>query len=58
MFAIPVMRESRPVAVLLGGSGHARTPTVRTPAVPALLKLQPNAPWRSGCASESRAAGG
>ena len=44
MFAIPVTRESRPVAVLLGGSGHARTPAVRTPAVPALLKLQPNAP--------------
>lgn len=58
MFAIPVTRESRPVAVLLGGSGHVRTPTVRTPAVPALLKLPPNAPWRSGCASEYRAAGG
>lgn len=58
MFAIPVTRESRPVAVLLGGSGHAQTPAVRTPAVPALLKVQPNAHWRSGCASESRAAGG
>jgi len=58
MFAIPVTRESRPVAVLLGGSGHARTPAVRTPAVPALLKVPPNAPWRSGCASEYRAAGG
>ena len=57
MFAIPVTRESRPVAVLLGGSGHARTPVVCTPAVPALLKLQPNAPWRSGCASEYRASG-
>ena len=58
MFATHVTRESRPVAVLLGGSGHARTPAVRTPAVPALLKLQPNAPGRSGCASECRAAEG
>ena len=58
MFAIRVTRESRPVAVLLGGSGHARTPAVRTPAVPALLKLQPNAPGRSGYASEYRASGG
>ena len=58
MFAIPVTRESRPVAVLLGGSGHARTPAVRTPAVPALLKLQPNAHGRSGYASEYRASGG
>lgn len=58
MFAIPVTRELLPVAVLLGGSGHARTPAVRTPAVPALLKLPPNAPWHSGCASEYRAPGG
>ncbi len=57
MFAIPVTRESRPVAVLLGGSGHARTPPVRTPAVPALLRLQPPAPGRAGCVSEYRASG-
>ena len=57
MFAIPVTKESRPVAVLLGGSGYAR-PSMRMPTVPALLKLQPNAPGRSGCASEYRASGG
>jgi hypothetical protein len=58
MFATPVTRESRPVAMLLGGSGHARTPAVRTPAVPALLRPQPTVPGRSGCASEYRVAGG
>lgn len=57
MFAIPVTRESRPVAVLLGGSGHAR-PAPRTQAVPALLRPRPIAPERSGRASEFRAAGG
>ena len=34
MFATPVTKTSRPVAVLLGGSGYAR-PATRTPAVPA-----------------------
>jgi hypothetical protein len=43
MFAIPVTRESRPVAVLLGGSGYARPP-LRMPTVPALLKPRPNRP--------------
>lgn len=57
MFAIRVTRASRPVAVLLGGSGHAR-PAPRTPAVPALLRPRPAAPGRSGRASQSRAAGG
>ena len=56
MFAIPVTRESRPVAVLLGGSGYAR-PSQRMPTVPALLKPRPTVPGRSGCASEYRAAG-
>jgi hypothetical protein len=57
MFVFPVTRESRPVAVLLGGSGHARPP-LRMPTLPALLRLQPTAPGRSSCASEYRAAGG
>jgi len=56
MFAIPLTRESRPVAVLLGGSGYAR-PSQRMPTVPALLKPRPTVPGRSGCAYESRAAG-
>ena len=56
MFAIPATRESRPVAVLLGGSGYAQ-PSQRMPTVPALLKPRPTVPERSGCASEYRAAG-
>jgi hypothetical protein len=43
MFAIPATRESRPVAVLLGGSGYAR-PSLRMPTVPALLKPPPPSP--------------
>jgi len=57
MFAIRITRESRPVAVLLGGSGHAR-PAPRPSAVPALLRPRPTAPTRSGQASEPRAARG
>ena len=57
MFAIPVTKESRPVAVLLGGSGYAR-PSMRMPTVPALLKPLPTVFGRSGCASEYRASGG
>ena len=56
MFATPVTKTSRPVAVLLGGSGYARRAT-RTPAVPALLKPPPIIPGQSGCASESHAVG-
>jgi len=56
MFTTPVTRESCPVAVLLGGSGHARS-SMRTPAVPALLKRLPAVSKRSGCASESHATG-
>lgn len=56
MFTIPVTRELCPVAVLLGGSGHARS-SVHTPAVPALLKQLPAVSKRSGCASESHATG-
>ena len=56
MFTTPVTRESCPVAVLLGGSGHARS-SMRTPAVPALLKRLPAVYKRFGCASESHATG-
>jgi hypothetical protein len=48
MFAIPATRESRPVAVLLGGSGYARPP-LRMPTVPALLK--PRLPSPDGLAA-------
>ena len=56
MFATHVTQTSRPVAVLLGGSGHAR-PAIRTPAIPALLKPLPIIPGRSGGASEPHAMG-
>lgn len=41
MFAVPVTRETRPVGVLLGGSGRARILTVRKPLVAALLRPYP-----------------
>ena len=56
MFAIPVTRELRPVAVLLGGSGHVR-PAPRTLAVPALLKPLPVVCGRAGNASEPQTLG-
>lgn len=56
MFATSVTQTSRPVAVLLGGSGCAR-PAIRTPAIPALLKPPPIVFGRSGSASEPHAAG-
>jgi len=56
MFTIPVTRESCPVAVLLGGSGHSRLAT-RTNAVPALLRPLPVVSGRSGSASEPHAVG-
>lgn len=51
MFATPVIKMSRPVAVLLGGSGYSR-PATHAPAVPALLKPLPIIPGRPGSASE------
>ena len=56
MFATSETKTSRPVAVLLGGSGYAR-PATRTPAVPALLKPPPIIPGRSGSVSEPPAVG-
>jgi len=38
MHAFHAMRALQPVGVLLGGSGHARTPALPMPIVPALLK--------------------
>lgn len=55
MFATSVTQTSRPVAVLLGGSGYAR-PAPRMLAVPALLKPLPIVPGRSGSASDPHAA--
>jgi len=56
MFTIPVFREFRPVAVLLGGLGHTRL-AMRTNAVPALLKPLPVVSGPSGSASELPVAG-
>lgn len=38
MFAVPKTLETRPVAVLLGGSGHARITQLHVPRVAALLR--------------------
>ena len=38
MFAVPVTRETRPIGVLLGGSGRARMFTMCKPPVAALLR--------------------
>ena len=55
MFAFPTTRASRPLAVLLGGSGHAR-PAPRPSALPALLRPRPAAPGRCGRTSVPGAA--
>ncbi|MDF3831456.1 hypothetical protein P3W85_00540 [Cupriavidus basilensis] len=52
MFANPEFNASRPIAVLLGGSGHARPPVAHVSVVPALLKPLPDVDRRSGTASE------
>ncbi len=44
MFAVPVKRETRPIGVLLGGSGRARILSVRKPVVAALMR-----PYLSVC---------
>ena len=49
MLAVPANRVSRPVSVLLGGSGRARRPTLRLPIVPALLKPAEQDVRRSAC---------
>ena len=55
MFAVPVMRKTRPVGVLLGGSGLARIPAARNPRVAALLKPYLSVSARNGLAVETRA---
>jgi hypothetical protein len=57
MIAVPANRDSRPVGVLLGGSGLARSPALPARIVPALLKPSP-VPMAWACvACETRAAG-
>lgn len=53
MFAVPVKREMRPVAVLLGGSGLARMLAVRKPVVAALLRPYPSVSEQNGSALET-----
>lgn len=48
MIAASANRDLRPVGVLLGGSGRARPPALRTRVVPALLKPSPHAFVQSG----------
>lgn len=55
MFAVPVTRETRPVGVLLGGSGRARSFTTPKLPVAALLRAslsvsQRTEPVRETCA--------
>jgi hypothetical protein len=57
MLAVPANRDSRPVGVLLGGSGLARMSTLRAPVAPALLKPLPCALRQSGMAREQLIAG-
>jgi hypothetical protein len=57
MFALPVSRVSRPIAVLLGGSGRPR-PTSRTSTLPALLKMRPPASRHATQRLEQREMGG
>jgi hypothetical protein len=57
MFAFPFAIPSRPLGVLLGGSGRTRIPALRRPAIPALLRPLPCPPGNSGRASASTPAG-
>lgn len=52
-----VQSHSRPLAVLLGGSGQARS-MPRSPAVPALLKPRPLQSERVALSNEHRRVGG
>ena len=56
MFAIPATRETRPVGVLLGGSGRALVSAERKPVVAALLRPYPTVFARVGAVTELRAA--
>lgn len=52
MFAVTVKRETRPIGVLLGGSGLARMITIRKPAVAALLRPYLSVSEQNGSAVE------
>lgn len=56
MVAIPATRETRPVGVLLGGSGRALVSAVHKPVVAALLRPHPTVFARIGVVAELRAA--
>jgi hypothetical protein len=56
MFAIHATRETRPVGVLLGGSGRALLSAVHRPLVAALLRPHPTVFTRVGVLAELRAA--
>ena len=56
MFAIHATRETRPVGVLLGGSGRALVSAVHKPMVAALLRPRPTVFVHQGAVTELRAA--
>jgi hypothetical protein len=56
VFVIHVTRVLRPVGVLLGGSGRARTLTVRAPQLAALMQAHPPAFTLACEAEDGRAA--
>ena len=56
MFASHATRETRPVSVLLGGSGRALVSAERKPVVAALLRPHPTVFAHEGVVAELRAA--
>ena len=56
MFAILGTRETRPVGVLLGGSGRALVSAMHKPMVAALLRPHPTVFAHEGVVAELRAA--
>ena len=56
MFAIHATRETRPVGVLLGGSGRALVSAAHEPMVAALLRPHATVFVREGVVTELRAA--
>ena len=56
MFAIHATRGTRPVGVLLGGSGRALVSAPQKPVVAALLRPHPTVFARVGVEAELRAA--
>ena len=56
MFARNATSRTRPIGVLLGGSGRALTPAVHKPMLAALFKPHPIVFARCGAVTELRAA--